>query len=115
MKILYVEDNEDNIFVLQNRLKRRGHTVVIARDGASGAIARDYHGMPLALEAALQHKDIVLIIFYIQDFHARTSLTFACWPRSIDRGSIRPSSRSSSSSSEALFRITRSTYPFSRF
>jgi len=36
VKILYVEDNEDNIFVLQNRLKRQGHTVVIARDGASG-------------------------------------------------------------------------------
>ena len=36
MKILYVEDNEDNIFVLESRLKRQGHTVVIARDGASG-------------------------------------------------------------------------------
>ena len=36
MKILYVEDNEDNIYVLENRLKRQGHTVVIARDGAAG-------------------------------------------------------------------------------
>ena len=36
MKILYVEDNEDNIYVLESRLKRQGHTVVIARDGASG-------------------------------------------------------------------------------
>jgi len=36
VKILYVEDNEDNIFVLESRLKRHGHTVVIARDGASG-------------------------------------------------------------------------------
>jgi len=36
VKILYVEDNEDNIFVLENRLKRQGHAVVIARDGASG-------------------------------------------------------------------------------
>ena len=36
MKILYVEDNEDNIFVLESRLKRQGHTVLIARDGASG-------------------------------------------------------------------------------
>jgi len=36
MKILYVEDNEDNIFMLKNRLTRAGHTVVIAKDGAQG-------------------------------------------------------------------------------
>jgi len=36
VKILYVEDNEDNIYVLENRLRRQGHSVVIARDGASG-------------------------------------------------------------------------------
>ena len=36
MKILYVEDNEDNIFMLKNRLTRAGHTVVIANDGAQG-------------------------------------------------------------------------------
>src|SRR5919108_4967738 len=36
MKILYVEDNEDNVFMLKNRLTRAGHTVVIANDGAQG-------------------------------------------------------------------------------
>ena len=36
MKILYVEDNEDNIFMLKNRLTRAGHTVVVATDGAQG-------------------------------------------------------------------------------
>ena len=36
MKILYVEDNEDNIFMLKNRLARAGYTVVIATDGAQG-------------------------------------------------------------------------------
>ena len=36
MKILYVEDNDDNVFVLKNRLERAGHTVLIARDGAQG-------------------------------------------------------------------------------
>lgn len=36
MKILYVEDNEDNIFMLKNRLTRAGHIVVIAKDGAQG-------------------------------------------------------------------------------
>jgi CheY-like chemotaxis protein len=36
MKILYVEDNDDNIYMLENRLKRAGFTVMIARDGAQG-------------------------------------------------------------------------------
>ena len=36
MKILYVEDNEDNIYVLESRLKRQGYIVLIARDGARG-------------------------------------------------------------------------------
>ena len=36
MKILYVEDNEDNIFMLKKRLTRAGHTVVVANDGAQG-------------------------------------------------------------------------------
>jgi CheY-like chemotaxis protein len=36
MKILYVEDNEDNIYVLENRLTRAGFNVMVARDGAQG-------------------------------------------------------------------------------
>ncbi len=36
MKILYVEDNDDNIYALETRLKRAGFTVMIARDGAQG-------------------------------------------------------------------------------
>lgn len=36
MKILYVEDNDDNIYMLERRLKRAGHTVIISRDGADG-------------------------------------------------------------------------------
>jgi two-component system cell cycle response regulator DivK len=35
-KILYVEDNEDNIYVLKNRLTRAGFTVVVAMDGEQG-------------------------------------------------------------------------------
>jgi len=35
-KILYVEDNDDNVFVLKNRLARKGYTVLIASDGAEG-------------------------------------------------------------------------------
>jgi len=36
VKILYVEDNDDNIFMLRNRLTRAGFAVVIATDGAQG-------------------------------------------------------------------------------
>jgi CheY-like chemotaxis protein len=35
-KILYVEDNEDNVYMLKRRLERRGFTVEIAGDGAAG-------------------------------------------------------------------------------
>ena len=36
MRILYVEDNDDNVYMLQNRLQRAGFAVMIARDGAQG-------------------------------------------------------------------------------
>lgn len=32
-RILYVEDNEDNIYMLSKRLQKCGHQVLIARDG----------------------------------------------------------------------------------
>jgi CheY-like chemotaxis protein len=36
MKILYVEDNDDNIYMLKNRLTRAGYAVLVATDGAQG-------------------------------------------------------------------------------
>jgi len=36
MKILYVEDNEDNIYMLSRRLKRKGFEVLIAENGKLG-------------------------------------------------------------------------------
>jgi CheY-like chemotaxis protein len=36
MKILYVEDNDDNVYMLKNRLTRAGFTVLIAPDGTQG-------------------------------------------------------------------------------
>ena len=36
MKILYVEDNEDNVYVVKNRFARVGLTVVVAADGEQG-------------------------------------------------------------------------------
>jgi two-component system cell cycle response regulator DivK len=34
--ILYIEDNDDNLFMLSRRLRRRGFDVLAARDGAAG-------------------------------------------------------------------------------
>ena len=36
IKILYVEDNEDNVFMLATRLRRKAFAVVIARNGEEG-------------------------------------------------------------------------------
>jgi CheY-like chemotaxis protein len=38
-KILYVEDNEDNLYMLTNRLYRAGYEVAIAEDGEEGVKA----------------------------------------------------------------------------
>lgn len=54
MKILYVEDNDDNIYMLERRLKRAGFDVVIARDGAQGV------AMALAERPALILMDMGL-------------------------------------------------------
>ena len=35
-KILYVEDNEDNIYMLTRRLKKKGFEISIANDGKKG-------------------------------------------------------------------------------
>ncbi|MDE0029288.1 MAG: response regulator [Deltaproteobacteria bacterium] len=35
-RILYVEDNDDNIYMLERRLRRKGYDVVIATDGEAG-------------------------------------------------------------------------------
>ncbi len=40
-KLLYVEDNEDNVYMLTRRLTRKGHEVIVAGDGEQGvAMAR---------------------------------------------------------------------------
>ena len=35
-KILYVEDNEDNVYMLTRRLERKGFEVIVANDGEQG-------------------------------------------------------------------------------
>jgi len=38
MKILYVEDNDDNVYVVKHRLGRLGYTIVVASDGEQGVV-----------------------------------------------------------------------------
>ena len=67
-KILYVEDNDDNVYMLRGRLTRAGFEVVVATDGAqgvalAGAAAPDLIVMDLSLplvdgwEASRRLKD----------------------------------------------------------
>src|SRR5262249_1760009 len=37
-KILYVEDNDDNVYMLSARLRRKGHEVIVATDGEQGLV-----------------------------------------------------------------------------
>ncbi len=40
-RLLYIEDNEDNIFLFTRRLNKKGYQLVVARDGVAGiAMAR---------------------------------------------------------------------------
>ena len=50
MKILYVEDNDDNVFMLKTRLTRAGFAVVVANDGAAGVVM-----------AASEKPDVILM------------------------------------------------------
>jgi two-component system, cell cycle response regulator DivK len=47
--ILYVEDNDDNVFMLRNRLTRRGYNVIVASDGAQGIEMASAHAPALIL------------------------------------------------------------------
>lgn len=38
-RILYVEDNEDNVYMLRRRLAKHGYDVIVAGDGAQGVAA----------------------------------------------------------------------------
>ena len=50
MKIIYVEDNDDNVYVVKNRLGRAGITVVVATDGEQGVAM-----------AATEQPDLILM------------------------------------------------------
>jgi CheY-like chemotaxis protein len=50
VKILYVEDNDDNIYVVKNRFTRAGFTVLVATDGEQGVAM-----------AATERPDLILM------------------------------------------------------
>jgi len=50
VKILYVEDNEDNIYVVKNRFTRAGFTILVATDGEQGVAM-----------AATERPDLILM------------------------------------------------------
>lgn len=56
MKILYVEDNDDNVYMLRNRLTRAGFTVVIATNGVQGVAM-----------AASEHPDLIIMDLTLPD------------------------------------------------
>ena len=56
MKILYVEDNDDNVYMLKNRLTRAGFTVVIATNGLQGVAM-----------AASEHPDLIIMDLTLPD------------------------------------------------
>ena len=60
MKILYVEDNDDNVYMLKNRLSRAGFTVVVATDGAQG----------IAM-ATSEQPDLILMDLTLPDIRRR--------------------------------------------
>ena len=57
-KILYVEDNDDNLFMLTRRLERQGFEVLAARDGEEGiARARETSPDLILMDLALPGLD----------------------------------------------------------
>jgi two-component system cell cycle response regulator DivK len=65
-KILYVEDNEDNVYMLASRLKRKGHEVIVATDGRQGV------ALALAEAPALILMDLSLPV--VDDWEATRRL-----------------------------------------
>ena len=53
-RILYVEDNEDNVYMLTRRLERKGYEVIVAIDGAQGiAMAREQDPALILMDLSL--------------------------------------------------------------
>lgn len=92
-RILYVEDNDDNIYMLSRRLKRMSYEVLIAQDGQVGiemahSESPDLILMDLSLpvkdgwqaireikqDQALQHIPIIALSAHAMDQHKQDAL-----------------------------------------
>ena len=71
-RILYIEDNDDNVYMLKNRLSRAGFTVIVATSGAQGVAM-----------AASEQPDLILMDLTLPDIdgwaHHDSSRTSRCW------------------------------------
>jgi CheY-like chemotaxis protein len=57
-KILYIEDNDDNFYMLSNRLRRRGYELIAAPDGESGiALAKSEAPALILMDLSLPVMD----------------------------------------------------------
>jgi two-component system, cell cycle response regulator DivK len=57
-KVLYVEDNEDNVYMLVNRLRRHGYDLIVAGNGAQEiAMARDHAPSLILMDLSLPVLD----------------------------------------------------------
>jgi CheY-like chemotaxis protein len=59
-KILYVEDNEDNIFMLTRRLSRYGFEVIVAKNGEEG-LAKVRSEDPAVIAVILMDLDLPVL------------------------------------------------------
>jgi CheY-like chemotaxis protein len=58
IKILYIEDNEDNFYMLSNRLRRRGYELIAAPDGEIGiALAKSEAPALILMDLSLPVMD----------------------------------------------------------